>query len=362
MDSSWEGCRKIVLTVDPVVAPEEREKFRTLTRPETYHRIRPHSEPGERGAYTVLMTYEEYQRALADVEDSDVNLVAAEIPAVAAPALHYIPNRPNLAYVGLRKAQSSYGRGEGAIVGVIDGGLSPTVRDRMFAGRIAAAADFTDTGGPYSQAYYHGTHMAGLAVPPASEIAIAKIYYDAGGTFGGGTYDSMAEAIYWCVGTAGADVINCSFGGSSSAVVLSDAIAYALGAGVLVLASMGNAGANVVGYPAAYTGVLAISNYDCRTDSIAPSSTYGPHVFAAAGGMDHDYLAENGGRDYLEDGGTSAACAMATRVATYPLSDGLSAEATKDQLASSARPTGAGAIYEGNGVLHLVLDGKGFGV
>lgn len=90
----------------------------------------------------------------------------------------------------------------------------------------------------------------------------------------------------------------------------------------------------------------AVGERGCYTVEMTEEEYDGPHVFAAAGGMAHTL--------YAEDGGTSSACAMATRVAAYALSSGLSASATKDQLASSARSTGAPASYEGNGVLELV--------
>lgn len=302
------------------------------------------------------MTYEEYREALQDVEDPDVNLIAAEVPQPLQPHFCYVPNLPNLAYVGLRKVVSAgYGMGDGVIVGVIDGGLSPAVRDRVFAGRIAAAEDFVGLDGPYTDTHPHGSAMAGLAVPPAAQLAVAKVYTPT--NFGSSSL--LAEAIYWMADTAHADVVNMSIAGYFDQIVLSDAVEYAATEGVLLLASAGNLGNMTIEYPGGYPDVLCISNYDYRTDAKAPSSSYGSHVFAAAGGMDHYKYAESGNPEHVQDLGTSAACAMATRVAAYPLPVGLSAEATKDQLASSARRTGADAIYEGNGVLHLVPDGKG---
>lgn len=352
---SEQRYRKVVLTVE-IVPPAERDKFRALSRPETYHRIRPHTEVGERGAYAVEMTDEEYRRALGDAENPESNLIAAELPQPLQP--HVVPNRPNLEYVGLRKlAANGYGRGAGVIVGVIDGGLSPALRDRVFAGRIAAAEDFISFDGPYANTDPHGSWMASLAVPPAAQLAVAKIYTPTDY----GSSSILAEAIYWMADTAHADVINMSIGGIENQTILSDAVEYAAGEGILLLASAGNDGIDVVHYPAGYSDVLAISNYDHRTDAIAPSSSYGAHIWAAAGGIDHTFYAEDGSEWHIEDGGTSAACAMATRVAAYFLSIGISAGATKSELASSARSTGAGAIYEGNGVLQLVSPYKGKG-
>jgi len=53
---SEQNYRTVVLTVE-IVPPDERDKFRALSRPETYHRVR-------RGCYTGEMTAEEYGRAL----------------------------------------------------------------------------------------------------------------------------------------------------------------------------------------------------------------------------------------------------------------------------------------------------------
>ncbi len=57
----------------------------------------------------------------------------------------------------------------------------------------------------------------------------------------------------------GANVINISFGSRRDSSVLRDAVEEALAQGVTVVASAGNDGADVVTYPAAYPGVIAVA-------------------------------------------------------------------------------------------------------
>ena len=74
----------------------------------------------------------------------------------------------------------------------------------------------------------------------------------------------------------GADVINISFGSRSDSDVLRAAVEEAIAAGVVVVASAGNDGADSVTFPAAYPGVIAV----------AASGRFG------AGGIDYAQPAE----------------------------------------------------------------------
>ena len=333
---------QVILTVE-IVAPEERDKFRALSRPDTYRKIRPHEAVGERGCYSVEMTDEEYRQALGDALDPDSNLIAAEraLPMDS----HLVPNQDNRDYAGLRRLDANDYDASSVVVAVIDRGLSTAVRDEHFAGRIADSSDFTEESDPFS--LYggdpHGCYMAGLAVPEESDLVVAKINLTA----------DVAEALYWLADDTSTDVVSISLGTDTPSTALEDAVEYAAGEGLLIFASMGNDGAVHTNYPAAYDGAYAISNFDHRTDAISPDSTYGSHVWAAAGGNDHTLWNASGAEIYLEAGGTSAATAMATRIAAYVASKFGSGTAIS-HLVDTAHDAGAPSNKQGVGVLRLV--------
>ena len=332
----------VILTVE-IVSPEERDKFRRLSRPDTYHKIRPHERVGERGAYTVEMTEEEYRQALADSLDPDSNLIAAEraLPMDS----HLVPNQANLDYAGLRRLAENDYDASSVVVAVIDRGISTAFRDAHFAGRIADSSDFTEESDPFS--LYggdpHGCYMSGLAVPPESDLVVAKINLTA----------DVAEALYWLADDTSADVVSISLGTDTPSPALEDAVEYAAGEGLLIFASAGNDGDTTVNYPSSYDGAHKISNFDHRTDEISPDSTYGSDVWAAAGGNDHTLWNASGAEIYLEAGGTSAATAMASRIAAYVVGKFGSGTAIS-RLEDTARDAGAPSNKQGAGVLQLV--------
>jgi hypothetical protein len=108
----------------------------------------------------------------------------------------------------------------------------------------------------------HGTAMASLitgmggAAPGAKILEFAVL--DAKGV---GDSFTLAKAIYAAV-EKGSKVINLSLGSAGDSSVIRDAVAYALGKNVAVVAAAGNEAVNRVAYPAAYDGVVAVGSVD----------------------------------------------------------------------------------------------------
>lgn len=343
----FEGTKPFNLTL--IVAPEnERDKFSALEHKHTYREIRPNRAPGQRGAYQVEMTYPEYQRALEDTRDPGVNLISVE-PEIE----FYHPSVPAgsiLEYVAAENAAVTGHDGKGVIIGSVDSGVSPAVKSSVLAGRIKDEEVF-GTGATDGYFNDHGTAMVGMAIPPASQVAIAACSI---------SNANIAAGIHWCVDTVGVHMMYIEFASATDTSIIRDAVAHALSKNVLVLSAAGNGGADNIGsgenidlYPASQSGVLCISNYRPSTDSIASTSNYGSHVFAAAPGCEVNYYQLDGSEDYRDDLGTSGALAQAAYVFGSLMSGGISASAAKDKLAKTARKTGASSIYEGNGVLQL---------
>jgi len=144
---------------------------------------------------------------------------------------------------------------------------------------------------PYDD-FGHGTHVAGIAAAatdngagiaglcPACGVLVVKAL----GANGTGYVSDVADAIRYAA-EAGKrygkrTIINLSLGGPYSQIE-ADAVSYAQSLGALVVAAAGNRGASAPDYPAAFTGVLAVSATTPQ-DTPAYYSQYGD--IAAPGG------------------------------------------------------------------------------
>lgn len=333
---------------------QERNRFRALRRPETYKEVRPGG-IGERVAYSVEMTRAEYERARRDAENPSVNLMVVEEVGFS-PLPASVPSSLILGYMAATRLAQNKWNGAGVTIALLDGGLSPAVANTVFAGRIDSAVSAIEGVGPYEGGTAHGTFSAGLVAPPKAHLSVVRI-----GTDNGAFDDDVAQGLYLAIDenqASGRGVkLVVAVVQSNNTTLLKDAAAEAVRKGKLVLAAAGNGGPDYIGtgenydrYPAAYPGIHAISNFDPNADSIAGSSNYGNHIWAAAPGMATTSYAMNGSLEYKADGGTSAATPAAGYVAASLLTK-MSPGNVRKFMASTARRTGAGPLYEGNGVL-----------
>ncbi|MFF8865767.1 type VII secretion-associated serine protease mycosin [Streptomyces sp. NPDC015139] len=162
----------------------------------------------------------------------------------------------------------------------------------------------------------HGTRVAGIiAARPAKGTGFVGLAPNAtiipikqNDAEGDGTANTLATAIRDAV-RAGADVINISQDTANALdpkdSVLKDAVDFAIGQKVVIVASAGNdgLGGNVkVTYPASYPGVLAVAASD-RNNERAPFSQSGDFVGVAAPGV--DMISTVPGNGHCSDNGTS---------------------------------------------------------
>ncbi|MFF9154017.1 type VII secretion-associated serine protease mycosin [Streptomyces sp. NPDC014846] len=162
----------------------------------------------------------------------------------------------------------------------------------------------------------HGTRVAGIiAARPAKGTGFVGLAPDAtiipikqNDAEGDGTANTLATAIRDAV-RAGADVINISQDTANALdpkdSVLKDAVDFAIGQKVVIVASAGNdgLGGNVkVTYPASYPGVLAVAASD-RNNERAAFSQSGDFVGVAAPGV--DMISTVPGNGHCSDNGTS---------------------------------------------------------
>jgi hypothetical protein len=107
----------------------------------------------------------------------------------------------------------------------------------------------------------------------------------------------------------GATIINLSLGGAGDSSVLDSVIQQAIAAGIPVFAAAGNNSSSVATYPAAVTGVIAVTA--TQGTQLAPYANYGSYVDMALPGTSVVYLK---GVAYVVLG-TSVSTAYATGVA-----------------------------------------------
>jgi len=208
----------------------------------------------------------------------------------------------------------------GVNIAIVDTGVSGDHPD--LSSKISKAADctlsfcesvssFDDNG--------HGTHVAGIAASGTNNnIGIAGTGYNTSlisvkvlDSSGSGYYSWVANGIIWAA-DHGARVINLSLGGSSSSFTLSNAVDYAWGKGVVIVAASGNSNSSRRLYPAYYSQVISVAATD-QNDQKAWFSSYGSWVKIAAPGVDIFSTYNNG--DYATLSGTSMATPFVSGVA-----------------------------------------------
>ncbi len=182
-------------------------------------------------------------------------------------------------------------RGKGVTVAIIDTGVSkvPDLDKTEFVSGYDFVNDKTNADDDNG----HGTHVAGtVAQSTNNNYGVAGIAYEAkimplkvlSGS-GGGTISDIAEAIRFAADNQ-ADIINMSLGGGGESQVMKDAIEYAYGKGVVIIAAAGNENNNSASYPARYAHVIGVGASDAQGER-AEFSNYGAGVDIAAPGGGH---------------------------------------------------------------------------
>ena len=207
--------------------------------------------------------------------------------------------------------------GADTIVAVIDTGVvlsHPDLQGQLVAGydfisNIANALDgdgidpdpndVGDRSNPDGSSSFHGTHVAGtVAAATNNALGVAGVAFGAKvmplraiGRFGGDLYD-IEQAVRYAAGLPNdsgtvpprrADVINLSLGSTGSSASEQAVYEQARAAGVVVVAAAGNSRSSAPFYPAAYSGVLAVSAAT-MDKTLAPYSNFGSWIDIAAPG------------------------------------------------------------------------------
>jgi hypothetical protein len=198
---------------------------------------------------------------------------------------------------------------------------------------------------PSGSAVAHGTRVAGVAAATGNNgkgIAGVDWYtkilpLQAINDDGYGDTLSVARAIYYAV-SQGADVINLSLGTPSEDSYVRSAIATAVEAGVIIVASSGNTSCDCVLYPAQYPEVIAVGALGSDNQP-ASFSSYGNSLDVLAPGAQirtTNWSATNGTNSYVNGAaGTSYASPIVAALATRLIAH--EPDATPAQVAAAIR-------------------------
>ncbi|MEN3612589.1 type VII secretion-associated serine protease mycosin [Plantactinospora sp. ZYX-F-223] len=285
----------------------------------------------------------------------------AVLPAAPAHADQTRRNQWHLSYLKVAEAHR-VSQGAGVTVAVIDSGVDPhpDLRNNLLPGTTTYAGGSGD-GRRDSDPGGHGTGMAGLIAAHGrgtnGALGIApraKLIPIQDGEGEGGNANDLARGIEWATSKK-VDVISVSAtaGGTPK---LREAVEAALKANIVVVAGVGNRPGNfLVGFPAGFSGVLAVGATDQRGDH-AEISVTGSRVAIVAPGVDIYSTSVDGG--YRKTTGTSDSTAIVAGAAALVRSKfpDLSAEEVVHRLTATADDKGAPGRDEeyGYGVLNLV--------
>ncbi|MFX1344020.1 MAG: S8 family serine peptidase [Promethearchaeota archaeon] len=203
---------------------------------------------------------------------------------------HYADYQWDLPLIGMESAWEYEIGSHDVIVAVVDTGIDYTHPD-LSANYLSLGYDWVNNDNDPNDDHYHGTHCAGTiaaiinnAIGIAGMANVSVFAEKSFNSIGSGSTSDSSSAIMHAV-DMGADIISCSWGGTSYSSTLVEAIEYATENDVIVIAAAGNSNSNSLHYPAAYPGVVAVSATD-ENDIKASFSNYGDWIDVAAPGVD----------------------------------------------------------------------------
>lgn len=291
---------------------------------------------------------------------SELSWVRYAEPNYVAEAASY-PNDPrigdewNMRRIGAPAAWDVTMGSYSIAVAVVDSGVD--LQHPELAGRLLPGYDYVRGDNYPEDEFGHGTHVAGIlaatanngqgiaGLAPNVKILPLKVL-DSNGS---GSYANIAAAVCRAADSA-VSVINLSLGGLADSNQLHDAIRYAVGHNVLVVAAAGNcAQSGVCGgqtnpdfYPAAYPEVLAVGATD-HFDNWTGYSGHKTYVsLSAPGGTAEDQIFSTEPNGYGYEYGTSMATPLVSAAAAlvWTLQPAASAAAVMTILESTADKPG----------------------
>lgn len=285
-------------------APEAQDSYRVLVQGPAAEKAKAKDQYGTRwdfgaNGFTTTVNAKQYQALLKNknlkVEtvqqlqlEAKPGAVAQASPSDRTPwGMEAIYNDSNL--------QATSG-GSGIKVAVLDTGVNVAHTD--LAGSDEQCKDFTNrrtalVNGSCTDKNGHGTHVAGTVlahggsgqgiygVAPEADLWAYKVLNDQGSGYSDDIAGAIQHAADQAVSTNSKVVISMSLGSSSKSTLIADAVDYAYGKGVLVVAAAGNSGPNAdtIGYPGALVNAVAVA----ALENVQENGTYRVADFSSRG-------------------------------------------------------------------------------
>ncbi len=203
--------------------------------------------------------------------------------------------------------------------GFVDDVFGWDFTDRVGFPFTSGSGDYLDWDNDPKDEQGHGTNVAGIAAAqvnnsrgiagaaPKGKILNLRAFDPSGY----GEEDDVAAAILYAV-SAGADVINMSFGDNSFSYVLRDVIRYAYDNGVILVASAGNTSSDLPHYPSSYSEVISVGASN-ENSYVASFSNTGSTIDLVAPGQ--GIVTTEMGYNYGSSSGTSVAAPFVSAAA-----------------------------------------------
>jgi subtilisin len=231
--------------------------------------------------------------------------------------------------------------GAGVRVAIVDSGIDYTHAD--LRANYAGGYDYVNNDADPFDDQGHGTHVAGIVAAMRNGTGVVGTAPEASlygikvlGADGSGSWSWIISSLDWCVKN-GISVANFSLGSSSHpGSTVENAFKNAAAAGLLMIASAGNAGAgtDTVGFPAKFPGVVAVAS-TTSSDQRSSFSSTGPAVEIAAPGSSIYSTLRGGGYGYMS--GTSMAAPHVTGAAALLIAAGVADSNGDGKLAEDVR-------------------------
>ncbi len=326
----------------------------------TYGHVLESTELGKLGVFVLEVPASQVNEKILEIRNlSGVEWVEPDYPLQA---LDTFPNDPLFSQqyaLSAIRAPQGWDISTGSMmvtIAILDTGVDLTHPDLEH--KILPGYDFVNGDSVPQDDAGHGTHVAGIAAALGNNgIGIAGVSWGARilpvkvlDSAGRGTALNVAEGIVWAA-DQGAQVINLSLGGSQFSQTLQDAVLYAEGRGVLLIASSGNTNSNFVLYPARFPQVMAVAATDASNQR-ASFSNYGDEIEIAAPGVSILSLYPGG---YNTLSGTSMSAPHVSGLAAILIGQGYDATSARDRIKNTALdiPPSGFDIYTGAGLMQM---------